>query len=407
MTPTRVFYGWRVVAACFIIAAFAWGLGLFGASVYLQAVTAERGWSIAEVASAITLFFLVAASMQRIVGQNIDRFGPRPVLLLGAVSLGLGVALIGQTTVPWQLYPCFVLIGLGWSTLSTTGLSATVAPWFERHQGRSMTLAIMGASVGAIVGVPVIIATLVALGLANGLIIVGATAAAILLPLIAIVLRYRGPADLGLERDGDSRGDAAATTAAPSPIADVGRPGVLLWSAATGFALALLVQIAFITHHVALAQPLLGTHGAGLLVAAAGGSAFVGRLILATIVDRIVPRHLAVGVMLVQTVALVALALWPTTPVLIGASLVYGYGIGHITTLGPVIVRREFGAARFGATYGRAATVIQLTSALGPALLGLARDLTGGYEVGLAIAAAITTLAAIALLVGGRIGRSR
>ena len=120
MTPTRVFYGWRVVAACFIIAAFAWGLGLFGASVYLQAVTAERGWSVAEVASAITLFFLVAASMQRIVGQNIDRFGPRPVLLLGAVSMGLGVALIGQTTVPWQLYPCFVLIGLGWSTLSTT-----------------------------------------------------------------------------------------------------------------------------------------------------------------------------------------------------------------------------------------------------------------------------------------------
>ncbi|MGE3915180.1 MAG: hypothetical protein AB7F78_05720, partial [Hyphomicrobiaceae bacterium] len=59
-----VFYGWRVVAACFVIAAVTWALGLFGASVYLQAVTAAHGWPIADVASAITLFFLVSASIQ-------------------------------------------------------------------------------------------------------------------------------------------------------------------------------------------------------------------------------------------------------------------------------------------------------------------------------------------------------
>ena len=43
----------------------AWALGLFGSSVYLQAVTAAHGWPIAEVASAITLFFLVSALVQR------------------------------------------------------------------------------------------------------------------------------------------------------------------------------------------------------------------------------------------------------------------------------------------------------------------------------------------------------
>ena len=80
-----MFYGWRVVAACFVIAAFAWALGLFGGSVYLQAVTAAHGWAVAEVASAITLFFLVSASVQRLVGRSIDRWGPRPVLLLGAL----------------------------------------------------------------------------------------------------------------------------------------------------------------------------------------------------------------------------------------------------------------------------------------------------------------------------------
>jgi MFS family permease len=397
-----VFHGWRVVAACFVIAAFAWALGLFGSSVYLQAVTAAHGWPIAEVASAITLFFLVSALVQRAVGRSIDRWGPRPVLLLGAVSMCLGVALIGQVNAPWQLYPCFALIGVGWSALSTTGITATVAPWFERHQGRSMTLAIMGASVGAIVGVPLLLLAVATFGLARGLFAAGVAAAIVLLPLILRALRFRGPAEIGQRRDGDAAPRDVATSPSAGPIALAGNRRVLLWSAAIGFALGLTVQIGFITHHVTLAEPLLGTAGAGLLVSATGVTAFVGRLVLARIVDQVRVRRLAWSIMALQTTALLAIALWPTTPVLIAASLVYGYGIGHITTLGPVVVRREFGAAAFGATYGAAATVIQLTSAFGPALFGLLRDSFGSYGPGLMIAALVTALGGVSLFVGGR-----
>src|SRR5436190_1409073 len=398
-----MFHGWRVVAACFVIAAVAWGLGTFGASVYLQAVTAAHGWPIADVAFAITLFYLVSALVQRLVGRGIDRWGPRPVLLLGTASMALGVAGIGQVAARWQLYPCFVLIGLGWAALSTTGIAATVAPWFERHQGRSMTLAIMGASVGAILGVPVLLLAIGHLGIERGLAVVGAGAAAILLPLIARVLRFRRPEEIGQRRDGDATlAEAAPTTVVP-PIAMRAKRPLLLWSAAAAFALGLAMQIGFITHHVTLAEPLLGTAGAGLLVSATGGSALIGRLILARIVDGVAVRRLACLVMIAQAAALLSLALWPTVPVLIGASLVYGYGIGHITTLGPIVVRREFGAAAFGATYGIAASVIQLTSAFGPAAIGVLRDSFGGYRPGLAIASAVTLAACTILFAGGRL----
>ena len=397
-----MFQGWRVVAACFVIAAFAWALGLFGSSVYLQAVTAAHGWPIAEVASAITLFFLVSALVQRTVGRSIDRWGPRPVLSLGAVSMCLGVALIGQVSAPWQLYPCFVLIGVGWSTLSTTGIAATVAPWFERHQGRSMTLAIMGASLGAIAGVPLLLLAVARFGLASGLIVTATGAALVLLPLIALALRFRSPADIGQQRDGDTAPVDSAISRSVRPVAAQGNRRVLLWSAAMGFALGLTVQIGFITHHVTLAGPLLGTAGAGLLVSATGATAFAGRLVLARIVDRVNVRRLACLIMALQTMALLAIALWPTAPVLIAASLVYGYGIGHVTTLGPVVVRREFGAAAFGATYGAAATAIQLTSAFGPALFGLLRDSFAGYGPGLAIASLVTALGGFSLFIGSR-----
>jgi MFS family permease len=397
-----VFHGWRVVAACFVIAAFAWGLGLFGSSVYLQAVTAAHGWPIAEVASAITLFFVVSALVQRTVGRSIDRWGSRPVLSLGAVSMCLGVALIGQVSAPWQLYPCFALIGVGWSTLSTTGIAATVAPWFERHQGRSMTLAIMGASVGAIAGVPLLLLAIGKLGLAHGLVATAIVAALLLLPLIGRALRFRSPGEIGQRRDGDAAPlDSVASRPVP-PAAAHGNPRLLLWSAALGFALGLTVQIGFITHHVTLAGPLLGTAGAGLLVSATGATAFAGRLVLARIVDRVNVRRLACLIMALQTAALLAIALWPTAPVLVVASLVYGYGIGHVTTLGPVVVRREFGAAAFGATYGAAATVIQLTSAFGPALFGVLRDSFGGYGPGLMIASLMTALGGLSLFIGSR-----
>ena len=399
---TGLFYGWRIVATCFVIAAFAWSLGLFGSSVYLQSLTVERGWSVAAISSAITLFFLVSAAVQRVVGRSIDRWGPRPVLSIGCLSLAGGVALIGQVSSPWQLYPCFALVGIGWSTLSTTGISATVAPWFERHQGRSMTLALMGASLGAIVGVPLLIAALARFGLEVGLLLAALLAVAVLLPLIGTVLRHRSPSRLGLNRDGDLPAVGEPVAPAPVPIANPGNRARLLWSTTTGFALALTVQIGFITHHVKLAEPVLGAHGAGLLVSAAGVAALIGRIILARIVDRVDARRLAAGILLLQTLALIAIAAWPSASVLVVASLVYGYGIGHVTTLGPVVVRREFGASAFGATYGSAATVIQLSSAFGPFLLGALRDGFGNYRPGLAIAAMLTSAGCLVLLLGSR-----
>lgn len=402
-----MFHGWRVVAACFVIAAVAWALGTFGASVYLQAVTAAHGWPVADVAFAVTLFYLVSALVQRWVGRAIDRWGPRPVLMLGAISMALGVSSIGLIGARWQLYPCFVLIGLGWSALSTTGIAATVAPWFERHQGRSMALAIMGASVGAIVGVPALQFAIRHFGFERGMLVVGAAGAVLLLPLIARILRFRRPEEIGLQRDGHASLDEPTRPPAIAPIATAANRPILLWSAAAAFALGLAMQIGFITHHVTLAQPLLGTEGAGFLVSATGGSAFVGRLILARIVDGVSVRKLACLVMIAQAAALLALALWPTMPVLIAGSLVYGYGIGHITTLGPIVVRREFGAAAFGATYGLAASAIQLTSAFGPAAIGVLRDSFGGYRPGLAIASAVTLVACMVMFTGGRLAVQR
>jgi MFS family permease len=397
---SKIFYGWRVVAACFVIACFSWGLGLFGSSVYLQAVTAEHGWSISEVSSAITTFLLISAAGQSALGRSIARHGPRPALLVGTMCMCIGVASIGQVGWPWQLYPCFALLGIGWATLSTTGISASVAPWFERHQGRSITLAIMGASFGAILGVPILLYIVDRLGLRGGLLAASVVAGLVLFPLIGAVLRYRGPEDLGMTRDGGLVGAGGALDFAKH-IATPKNRRRLLWSATAAFALTLLAQIGFIAHHVALAEQFLGKFGAGVLVSATGAVTLFGRLYLAKIVDGAPVRRLACQAMVAQLAALLAIGLFPSIPTLIVGSLIYGFAIGHVTTLSPIVVRREFGAKAFAGVYGMAATCIQFFSACGPAFIGYLHERLGGYPPVLLVSAGITALGCASLYFGG------
>ena len=117
--------------------------------------------------------------------------------MAGALALALGVACIGRVAAPWQLYASFVVMGLGYAALSVTGLSATIAPWFERHQGRSVALALTGASVGAMLVVPLLVLAIHRFGFAAAVLGGGCLAAAVLLPLAAVVLRYRRPQELG------------------------------------------------------------------------------------------------------------------------------------------------------------------------------------------------------------------
>src|SRR5262245_47122806 len=262
-----------------------------------------------------------------------------------------------------------------------------------------------GASVGAMVVVPLVALSIACRGFAATTTGAAAIATITLVPLALVVLRYRGPAELGLGRDGETSPDArtgggAAVTPAWTRAQSL--RSLALWSVAVAFALGLTAQVSFFTHQVKLAEPVLGATGAGWLVGVTGLAGFLGRLLLAWVADRIALRGYAAAIFATQALALVLIAITPGAPVLVGMTFIYGFCLGQITTLSPIIVRREFGAASFGTVYGVAGTVIQLSSAFGPALYGIARDLFGSYPPVLAIAAGFELAALAMVLVGSR-----
>jgi hypothetical protein len=84
------FYGWRVVAAAFVVAVFGWGVGFYGPPVYLEAVRQARGWPIALVSGAVTLHFLAGVGTIANLPALHRRFGLPAVTFAGAVVLGSG-----------------------------------------------------------------------------------------------------------------------------------------------------------------------------------------------------------------------------------------------------------------------------------------------------------------------------
>lgn len=395
----RIFYGWWIVAACLAIAVLSWGLGIFGVGVSLYAITQTRGLSIGAVSMAFTVSAILSAIASFFVGPLIDRYGPRLVMAFGAVTMAAGLALIGQVQTLPQVYGAFILSGLGNACLSVTAITAAISPWFEKHQGRAMSSAMLGASVGGMTSTPILVLGVERIGFPATMLWGAAVLLAVVLPLALFVLK-KNPAQLGLYPDGEA---PSAKTAQMPPRSFSRREAIRTLGFITlvvAFSLGLGVQVGFLTHHVSLSVPLLGASGAAFIVSITAVAAFLGRVALARWADQVDLRLTAAAVLCVAAVSLAFIAALPVSFVLIGASVVYGLTTGNVTTLSPIIVRREFGAAAFGAINGVAWMVIGIACALGPAFFGWLYDYFGGYREALFIAAALDAAAAIFVYAG-------
>ena len=399
MVTPRIYYGWWIVGACGLAAMVGNALGLFGAGVYLRAITTKTGWASGTVSGAVTLFYVISALLLIPVGSGIARSGPRPFVAIGGLAMAAGVAGLGHVSEPWHVYLLFPLMGIGWACLSTTAVATTLAPWFEEYQGRAVSIASLGASAGGMMGPPLLLLADDRFGFTHTTSAAAAVALVVLLPLALFILRRR-PQDMGLSPDGLLR----AQDNQPRDHANWNRADALRTSALQttmiAFGLGMAVQIGLLTHQVTLLAQSLPTDAVAVTISATAISALVGRLGLAKFADSVDARVTSSVVLIVAAASFCALAATGNPIVLIGASLLFGLTVGNVTTLPPIIVRREFGAAAFGPVFGVASSAIQLVTALGPGFYGLLHDASGSYREPLLVAAATDIGAAIVILHG-------
>jgi MFS family permease len=375
------FYGWRVVAASFVLAVFGWGLGFYGPPIYLHAVEEARGWPLALVSTAVTVHFLVGAVFTANLPQLYGRFGVPAITKAGAVSLAGGVVGWAVAEEPWQLIAATFFSGAGWIAMSAAAINAIVAPWFVRARPAALSTAYNGASVGGVVFSPLWVAAITFLGFPAAAATIGVVTA-VTVWVLADTVFAKTPLDMGLTPDGDAPGaTVAAPTSAAKPL-----PGRLLWrnaqflTLAAGMALGLFAQIGLLAHLFSMLVPALGAQAAGLAMGGATAAAIVGRTLVGWLMPAAADRRLvAVASYAVQIVGVFALlaAGGQTIALLLLGVFLFGAGIGNATSLPPLIAQVEFAKEDVPRVVALIIAIAQATYAFAPAVFGLIRELTG------------------------------
>ncbi|MGH7345956.1 MAG: MFS transporter, partial [Candidatus Rokuibacteriota bacterium] len=128
----RYFYGWNVVGGTFVMALGSFGLGFYGIAAYVAALQQLHGWSASVVSAPVTVYYVAGALLTAVIASAYERFGPRVVVATGAAAMAAGVAALGAVDHPWQLYPVFLVMSVGWGAMSGAAINIIIAPWFQR-----------------------------------------------------------------------------------------------------------------------------------------------------------------------------------------------------------------------------------------------------------------------------------
>ena len=196
MTRGRVHYAWVVLGVTFL--ALLAGAGVRATpSVLIVPLEQEFGWSRSAISFAISINILLYGLMGPFAGALMQRLGIRRTTIGALCLLAVGVALSTRVREPWQLVLTWgVIVGIG-SGMVALVLGATVVNrWFATRRGLAMGLLTASTATGQLVFLPLLARVIDLDGWRTAALIV-AGAAALMIPLVALLLRER-PAAMGL-----------------------------------------------------------------------------------------------------------------------------------------------------------------------------------------------------------------
>jgi predicted MFS family arabinose efflux permease len=340
-----------------------------------------QGAASGVFAVTIMVFFLLGAP----IGMVSDRFGARPVLLVGAVAAGAGLAVTAGATGVATVYLAHgLLVGLAMAC-TFIPLTVVVSAAFERHRSLAVGVAVSGIGMGTLVMAPLTAVLIDAVGWRQAYVVLAVAAAATLLACTAL-----------LPGAPTAASHAYGTGPRPTLRSSLRSPDYRLLYVAQ-----VLLSVAVFTPFVHLPayaeESGVDPVSAAGLVGLIGAASVLGRLALGPVADRL-------GLLTTYRLCYVAISLsflfwlWPVGgyPGLLAHAAVFGVGYGGFVTLLPGVLAARFGLTQLGGLLGLVYTANVIGAGLGPLLTGLLIE-DHGYAVPGAAALACGAVAVMVL----------
>lgn len=357
--------------SCFTVFGVAYSFGAF-----FRPMGLEFGASRVPTSAVFSITAAVYNLLGAPAGHLADRYGPRRVVIAGAIAMGLGLALTSRIDRLWLGYLTYGLgVGIG-VACGYVPMLAVVGGWFSRRRNVALGIAVSGIGCGTLAAAPAAAALIERYGWRPTYVIFAAVST-IMLAGCALL----------------SEAPPVHLHPAPARLAEAIRTPhfVMLYLASVLSSIAIYVPLVYLPEFA-------HAHGASRVAAAAlvglvGGASVAGRLILGAFGGRAGVFRLykacllALGLSYVIWIAAHGLGLLAIFAIAMGASY------GGLVALNPSVVAELFGVRGLGAVLGTLYTSSAISALLGPPLAGFIIDMTGGYSWAIAIAGA-TSIAA-------------
>ncbi len=403
--PPKIFYGWWIVAASLVTAAYAGGVVFYGFTAFIEPIANEMGWSYTQISLAASLRGLEIGILAPFFGILVDRWGPRRLIAGGAVISAVGMLLLGATTSLAMFYGAFALLAIGMSACTMTVLMTAVANWFHRKIGIASGIAISGFGFSGLL-VPVIVRLIALYDWRTAATILALGMVVLVLPL-SLFFRQK-PEQYGYLPDGQT--EVVVTQASdPGQLRPVevevktkeALKSGAFWRLSVAFWYHMLITSAIITH----VMPYLSSVGfsratASLVATAIPLISITGRLGIGWLGDKVDRKKVAAGSFTLMGCGTLFFAYASSTDIwlLIPFLILFGFGYGGSNALRASLGREYFGRTSFGTILGLTIGIGAIGSIMGPTIAGWVYDTLGSYQLSWLVFAGLTVFAIIAAL---------
>ncbi|BAN26620.1 major facilitator superfamily MFS_1 [Caballeronia insecticola] len=121
-------------------------------TLFVMPMDAKHHWGQAAIQTAFTIFIVTETWLVPVEGWLVDKFGPRPVVMGGAICAAIGWVIDAHATTLMHLYIAAVVAGIGAGCVYGTCVG-TALKWFPDKRGLAAGLTAAGFGAGAAVTV--------------------------------------------------------------------------------------------------------------------------------------------------------------------------------------------------------------------------------------------------------------
>lgn len=392
-------YGWVIVAVVAITMTIASGARfLFG--VVLKPVSEEFGWDRAQLTGAVMLGMILLSIFQPIVGVLVDRVGPKRVLVVGLLLLGLALIPLSFVNQLWQVYLVYgVIMPFGLAAASPVLSTAIVGRWFTAKRGLALSIATAGSAFGQLLIVP--LATWIML-LSNWETTYRIMAVAILfvsLPLTAFFLRDAPAVEPQQKAAGAPEWGVTLREAMSHPT---------FWLLGFGFIVCGWTMAFPNTHFMAYADDMgMSVMHAANAISVTAVFSILGSILLGIAADRYSKPGILALTYGLRGLAFLLLLLLPAGNLIYVYGLVLGISWTATTPLTAAIAADRYGPRHLGLIFGSMFTFMNIGFGIGSFLDGVLYEATGNYNSSLAINVALGVVGSAGVALIPYLGKER